>query len=298
MKGPRPIARPLLAGRVVISLFIALAAVANAQSELEAAQALIAARQFPEARAALEKITATDPRNAAACHALGLVIKRRGDTPAFEEAVKWLAKAAQLEPQNPIYLGDFGGTSLQLAGRTRSFTAATQGRDAMEKAVALKPDYLDAREGLVQFYLRAPWPIGSNGKANAHLEEIRRRDPVRAMLLDVSTKLRAEDFAGAFKACEAVLAGAPADYTALYNFGRTAAISGQQLERGLALLKKCLELTPPTPASATHSHVWNRIGNVQEKLKRPAEARAAYEMALKLDSSNQPAADSLARLGK
>lgn len=276
--------------------FFALAIFARAATPFESAQELIQAKRYPEARAALEKIVAAEPNHAAACHAFGLLLKLRGDAPSYQEAVKWLAQAARLEPDNPIYLGDFGGTSLQLASRTRSYSAATQGRDAMERAVALKPDYLEAREGLYQFYQRAPWPIGSSAKAAAHLAEIRRRDPVRAMLLEVNARAAAKDYAGAFAICANVLANNPSDYNALYYYGRTASISGQNLERGLAALQKCLTLTPPTPASPSHSHVWNRIGNVLEKLQRRDDARAAYEKALQLDASNQPASDALARL--
>jgi tetratricopeptide (TPR) repeat protein len=267
-----------------------------AETPLESARALVAAKKYPEARDALEKIVATEPNNAAACHELGLVIKLRNDNPAYEEAVKWLAKAAQLEPKNAIYLGDFGGSSLQLASRTHSLSAATQGRDAMEKAIAIDPDYLDAREGLFQFYARAPWPLGSAAKAATQLGEIRKRDPIRAMLLSVNEKARAKDYAGAFAICDEVLAKNPNDYNALYYYGRTASVSGQNLERAVAALQKCLTIAPPSPASPTHSNVWNRIGNLQEKLNHPAEARAAYEAALKLDPSNQQAADALAKL--
>ena len=97
-----------------------------------------------------------EPKNAAAAYYYGMTIRRRGDTTALDEAVPWLAKAAELEPTNATYLGDFGGSSLQLAGKTRSLSAATRGREAMIRAVELNPDYLDAREGLMQYYAQAP----------------------------------------------------------------------------------------------------------------------------------------------
>ena len=78
--------------------------------------------------------------------------------------------------------------------------------------------------------------------------------------------------------------------------GRTASISGENLARGLACLRECLKQEPPTPASPTHSNVWQRIGNLEEKLQHPAEARTAYETALKLDPNNRQAADALGKL--
>jgi tetratricopeptide (TPR) repeat protein len=268
----------------------------GASADFDAAMALVKERKYPEARAALQKIATAEPRNAAACYQLGMVIKMKGDTPALEEATQWLAKAVELEPNNALYLADFGGTSMQLAGRTRSVSAATKGREAMEKSLVINPDNLNAREGLFQFYTQAPWPIGSSSKAAAQLEEIRKRDPDRATVLSVLGKTTAKEWAAAFKLCDEVLAKKPDNYTALYQYGRTAALSGQNLERGLANLKKCLALPPPTPASPTHSNAWQRIGNIEEQLKHPSEARAAYETALKLDPANRQAADALAKM--
>lgn len=272
------------------------AALARAETPLDSAVALFKAKQYPAARAALEKITAAEPGNAAACYYLGQTLLRRGDSTALDDAAKWLEKAARLEPRNATYLAAFGGTSLQLASKNTSFSAATKGRDAMEQAIALDPGDLDAREGLMQFYERAPWPLGSSAKAAAQLEEIRRRDPDRATVLGVIGKANAKDYAAAFGICDAVLASKPDNYAALYQYGRTASLSGQNLERGLACLQKCLALSPPGPTSPQPTGVWQRIGVIQEKLGHAAAARAAYEAALKLDAGNKSADDALAKL--
>lgn len=283
---------------LLLAIFSCLACAAPAESAaaFTEARALFDAKRYPEARMALEKIVAVEPRHAAACHFLGRTIATRNDSTAQEQAIPWLAKAVELEPNNAAYLGIYGGTLLQQASRTRSYSAATKGRDAMEKAIALDPDYLDAREGLFQFYERAPWPIGGHAKALAQLDEIRRRDPARALLLTVLMKANAKDYPAAFKLCDEALMHKPDDYAALYQYGRTAALSGQNLARGLACLRECLKLEPPTPASPTHSSVWQRLGNLEERRQQPAEARAAYEAALKLDVSNQQAAEALAKL--
>jgi tetratricopeptide (TPR) repeat protein len=290
------LARHLIALTILSFTVPIAAAAAPAAAEFDAALALFNARRYPEAREAFEKIVATDPKNAAAHHYLGRTITARNDTPALVEGIVSLAKAIELEPDNAVYLGIFGGTSLQLAGRTSSLSAATKGRDAMEKALTIDPDYLTAREGLFQFYQRAPWPIGNRAKAEAQLVEIRKRDPDLGTILGVVSKTNARDYEAAFNLCAEVLQKQPDNYTALYHFGRTASISRQQLDRGLACLQRCLNFEPPTPASPTHSHAWQRIGNIQEQLNRPAEARTAYETALKLDPSNRQAADALAKL--
>jgi tetratricopeptide (TPR) repeat protein len=267
-----------------------------AAAPFDDAVSLFQAKNYPAARAAFEQIATAEPNNAAACHYLGLILLKRGDSTALDDAMTWLEKAVKLEPGNATYLADFGGTSLQLANRNRSYGAATRGRDAMEKAIQLAPDNLDAREGLMQFYERAPWPLGSSAKAAAQLEEIRRRDPDRATALSVTAKANAKDYAAAFRICDTLLAQKPGDYMALYQYGRTASLSGENLERGLACLQKCLTLTPPGPASPQPTHAWHRLGVIQEKLHHRTEARAAYQNAIKLDPTNKPAADALAAL--
>jgi tetratricopeptide (TPR) repeat protein len=279
-------------------IFFSSAALLRAESqEFLSAMELVHAKRYPEARPLLEKVVATEPKNAAAWYQLGMVWRGRHDTAAFEEAAKCLRTASELEPNNARYLADFGGTLLELANRNRSISAATGGRDAMEKAVALNPDDIDAREGLFQYYMRAPFFVGgSSSKAATQLDEIRRRNPDRAIALSVLSKADDKDFDGAFKLCEEELAKHPTNYTALYQYGRTASLSGQNLSRALECLQKALTIEPPNPASPTHSHVWFRVGDIQQKLGHFDVARAAYKAALQIDPTNRLANSALEKL--
>lgn len=280
----------------LLPLFLLLLPCAHAAA-LDDAIALFDAKKFPEARVALEKIVQAEPKNAAAAHYLGLTLIRRGDAQAMDEAVPWLEKATTLEPQNPVYLFDCGGACLQLARKNTSLSAASKGREMLEKAIALKPDYVDAREALYQYYSQAPFFAGgSSSKAKTQLEEIKKYAPDRAIILSIIARTSAKDYAAAFKICDEVLAKDPANYTALYQYGRTAAISDLNLSNAIVHLQKCLTLTPPSPSAPGHTHVWNRLGNIHEKLKHVAEARTAYETSLQLDPTNKAAADSLAKL--
>ena len=94
-----------------------------------------------------------------------------------------------------------------------------------------------------------------------------------------------------------MLKESPDDYAALYQIGRIAALSGQQLDRGLASLRRCLTLTPPaTPNTPGHAAAHWRIGNLLEKKGDQPGARAAYEAALKLDPTFLGAIDALKKL--
>jgi tetratricopeptide (TPR) repeat protein len=279
------------------ALFLVLAATAFADARVDAAMALLHAKRLLEARNAFEQIVQTEPQNAAAWHELGLLWRSQGDNEGFEKAVSCLARATEIEPANETFLANYGGTLMELANRTRSISAATKGRDAMERAVAMNPNDLDAREGLFQYYLRAPFFVGgSEAKAAEQLDEIRRRDPDRATVLAVISKTKAKDYAAAFALCEEVLAKHPDNYPALYQYGRTASMSGENLPRALTLLQHALQFDPPTPASPQHTHVWFRIGDIQQKLGHLPAAKQAFQEALKLDPGNRAAADALAKL--
>jgi tetratricopeptide (TPR) repeat protein len=288
--------RRLFPALIALLGFAGVSAVRSDPVALTDALRLLEEKRFPEAVEALRELVRVAPENSEACHHLGRALAARQDAAARQEALEWLARAVTLAPANATYLAIYGGEALQHAGRTSSPSFATKGRDALEQAVRLDPALLDAREGLYHFYQRAPWPLGSRTKAEAQLAEIRRRDAGRATALEVLAKVAAKDYPAAFALCEAALARDPDDYAALYQFGRTATVSGQHLERGISCLRRCLELRPTGPASASHGQVWQRLGVLEEKQGRPAEARAAFARALELEPGNRAASDGLRRL--
>ena len=162
-------------------IVLALAGSLRADPGLDQAVQLYGSRRYPEAQAALEVIAAAHPQDAAAAYYLGMTLRHRGDAQARDAAVVWLEKAVTLAPTDATYLGDYGGTCLELADQHHSFTFATRGRSAMEKAIELDPGNLEARQGLMQFYARAPWPLGSSARARTQADEILRRDPARGL---------------------------------------------------------------------------------------------------------------------
>ena len=280
----------------MLALALALTFSAARAASLSEAIALYDAKKYPEAGAALAKITAAEPKNAAASYYYGMTLRRRGDNTALDDAVPWLAKAAELEPNNATYLADYGGSALQLAGKTRSLSGANRGRDAMIRSLELNPDNLQAREGLMQFYSQAPWIAGGRmEKAYAQAEEIRKRDPIRGLTALITLKSGEKKYADAAELCESALKQNPDNYLALYQIGRLASTTGENLDRGLVTLRRCLELTPP-PNQPGHSGAHFRIGVILEKKGDKPAARVAYEAALKLDPKMKLALDALAKL--
>jgi tetratricopeptide (TPR) repeat protein len=142
--------------------------------------ALYRQRRFSEARAALERLVASDPSNASACYFLGMTLQRVAP-PSLDSARTWLGSAVRLAPENEGYLAEYAGVCMLIADRDGAFGVAIEGRDAIAKAIAMNPADLGACEGMMRFCATAPWPLADPRKAVALAAEIAKRDPKRGL---------------------------------------------------------------------------------------------------------------------
>ena len=287
--------RHLLAAAALSSA--AFAAVDSA--ELAAARALFDSRgKSAEAQQAFEKIAAADPASAEAQRFLALLALRRDDA---EKAVAYAEKAAALAPNGADIqhtLGDAYGRSAQKASVFSQFGLAKKCLAAYQRAVALAPEKLAFHQSLFEFYRNAPSIAGGGmDKAATEAAAIKKLDAMSGRLAFATLYTAEKKYDLAFAEFDEVLKATPDDYAALYQVGKLAAVSGQSLDRGLASLRRCLELpAPASPNTPGHAAAQWRLGLILEKKNDPAGARAAYEAALKLDPKFNPAADSLKKL--
>ena len=137
----------------------------------------------PSARADLDRALATavsaqQTARAAFLRGCQLFSERKPDKAddEFEKAVK-------LEDGNAVYhfwLGRAVGDQAEDANPLRQPGLARRTKAEFERAADLAPDYLDAREGLVEYYLAAPGILGgSKDKARAEAAEIAKRNAFR-----------------------------------------------------------------------------------------------------------------------
>lgn len=251
----------------------------------------------------------------------------------FEAAVasfeKCVAQAAG-DSRYHHWLGRALGLQAQQAGMFKAMGMIGRIRESLEKAVELNPANLEARQDLTLLYLITPSVAGgSKEKARSQVDAIRRRDPALAAQLEgdlanaekrlddaraayqraaqlapnraeplVRQALifqRAKQWEEAFGALERALKAESRNPSALYQFGRTGALSGQRLEKAEASLRTYLTLRPEfsdPPFSAAHF----RLGNVLEKKGDAAGAKAEYATALRLDPKNKEARAALEKL--
>lgn len=293
---------------------------------MDQARRLVDAERYSEAQQILKPLGTTD---AAAAFLLGKVALIQNDAPT---AVNWLEKSVALNPRSSEsydWLGKAYGTQAQRASKLRQPFLAKKTKAAWEKAIALDPGNLEAKEDLIQYYLQAPGFLGgSKDKAKAIAADIRARNSYRGTLAAaqvcgslkddacVERELRSlvashpdsssaysllasvytgsRQFDKAFAVVDSRLKTRPTDPLALYALGRTASISGQNLERGEQALRAYIANPAPKGPAAANAH--HRLGLIAEKKGDKAGARSEYQRALRLNPNLQEAKKALAAL--
>jgi cytochrome c-type biogenesis protein CcmH/NrfG len=245
---------------------------------------------------------------------------------AGEAAVERLAD----DTQAWLWLGRAYGRQALAASLLAKPNWAGRTRDAFEKAVALDAGNLDARLDLMQFYVMAPGFMGGGrDKADAQARELRQRDAVMGKLADAMLADADEQPAQAEQALREAVGLDPdsararvslsgrmqreqrwqeardlwqqrldriaGDPLAAYQLGRLAALSGEQLDEGLAHLATYAASGAESEYMTRAGAHWRR-GQILEKLGRRDEALQAYGEAVRLQPSLEGAVADLARL--
>jgi tetratricopeptide (TPR) repeat protein len=311
-------------------LWTALAAVSlfAANGKTDEAVRLFEARQFAQARPLLEAAVREDPSDARAAFYLGRAMLSADEV---DGAVEWIEKAVSLDGSRVDYhlwLGRAYGAKAMRASVFQQPSLAGKVRREFERASALDPDNLEARFGLIEFYLRAPGVMGGSlAKAQEQAAQIARLDALQghravgrvaehekwydAARQEYSAALRdfpdnpepyfwigsfyerRKDFDRAFQVYEKLLEKRPDDKTVCYAIGKTAALSGERLDRGVECLKLYLSHTPaPEEPSLAWAHY--RLGTLYEKKDSKDLAKAEYAAAISLDPTLKDARKALA----
>ncbi|MFL5542153.1 MAG: S41 family peptidase, partial [Longimicrobiaceae bacterium] len=191
----------------------------------------------------------------------------------------------------------FTADGVRLEGRGVAPHVASPPRDAL----AVVADSLAAAHPYAAALLRGAsrGEAARPAEAIAAYQEARRIAPDSAAPLraigTVQQQLRAWD--AAFAVFDTLLARDPHDAAALYQLGRTAALSGQRQEAGITALQAYLSM-PPAPGQPSHAAARWRLGMIYEAMGRTAEARAAFEAAVREEPENADYRAALARVSR
>lgn len=235
---------------------------------------------------------------------------------ALDAAIKLAEAWAKREPQNSqayLWLGRVYGRQALEASVFTKLSWAGKCREAWETAVRLDGNNIDARFDLLGYYLQAPGVAGGGrDKAEATLPEIDAIHPSFGQLARGQMASANKDMAGARRHFEAAVEADPAsararmalanlhlreqrnaearavwqqslqlqpdDVYAIYQLGRLAAITGEELEAGLQQLDRFLAVEDkPSDLSIEGAHL--RRAQILAKLGRTDDARAALQLA-------------------
>lgn len=289
----------------------------SASPAIDSIVRLFDARKYPQAKAIAERLVEADAKDAQAAFWLGRIyyVERK-----LDQAASWFEKAAQIEPRNALahhWMGVAYGRQAVGANKFRQAILARRTKAAFERAIALDPDLLESRQYLLQYYLIAPGIVGgSMEKAREQAAEISKRDVVRGHLARGSIYDREENAAGAereylaairatpdsleayyglalmyqrtkqydkaFDTYEQVLVRRPAETRARYLIGRTAALSGERLDRAEGALREYLRPRPDASQQGNASAHY-LLGVIYEKRGEPEAARREYDISKKMD---------------
>jgi tetratricopeptide (TPR) repeat protein len=277
-----------------------------------------------------ESYAKTNPNNA---EALILLARARVQADMNEKAIAAAEKAVALAPKSSeayFWLGNAYGSRIGEVGMMSKMSLAPKLRDAFEKTVELDPTNSEARSSLIAFYLQAPSMIGGGkDKAVAQATQIAKYDVARGHLARAQILMHEKKSPEALKAYEAAYAAKPADKNirmavgigyqqaerwpdafkhfktwlsqepnagfALYQLGKTSALSGLQLDDGIDALKRYLVM-PHAKNEPKNENAYHRLGQVYAKAGKKAEAKAAFQAALKLKPDMKEVKEALAKL--
>ena len=271
------------------------------------------------------------PLSAADDMASGMAALERDD---YDKAVAIFTKVIAAQPKNAeayFRRGTAYGSLAQRAGILKQASLASKTRADFEKAVELDANLLDARFGLIDFYLLAPGFMGgSDEKAAAQAAEIKKRDALAGhrAYARIYTHQKKDDLArkefvdavrenpksarahymlagflinndknwsGSLHELDQALTLDPAFMPTYLRLGAHAALSGTNYARGEEALRKYLAYKPadnePPLASA-----WYWLGMVQEKQGKKSDAKQSYLNAKKLGANDKQITEALKRV--
>ena len=294
---------------------------------LENAIKLFEDQKYDEAKTIFEQIASENPNNPEPFAYMGQIYLIKQD---YDNSITWYKKAVKLDANNSQYhlrLGQAYGIKAQRASIFKKAGAAKNVKKEFAKAVASDSLNIEARFGLMQFYLMAPGimggdkdeaknqakEIGKINKAEGHLAigiiyqheknteaaESEYRQAIEAEPNNLRYQYNlARVYADqkkinqAFEIYEKMLENNLEESSAYYQIGRLASDSGKNLKRG----KECLKVFIQEKANinkTTFSWAHYRLGLIHEKEGDKEDAKKEYKIALQINPDHKQAKKAL-----
>ncbi len=322
---------------LLVALLVSLAvqAIAGRAQEvpLEAARRAYERTDYAEAIAILDAAAAKEPNNGEIQLHL---TKAHIGVEQFNAAEKSGERAVAIDPKNSEYhnwLGQAYGGKADHSSMFTAYTLARKTRREFEIAVQLDERNFDAAQHLVEYDCTAPPFVGGGEeKAQPQIQKLLLLDASQGHYAAGNCRRLKKDFAGAdaefmkaleshpkslenieeiagyfanrglaervLAAADAAEAAAPADPRGRFFRAMGWILQGEKLPDAEKILLNYINAVPRHPSypGPWAAHYW--LGQLYEKQKNLAAARAEYGAALKLNAKYKRAQDALKQLGK
>lgn len=285
------------------------------------AQHLLHKGQFVTAQQELEKLLSQEPQNQEAQLLLGQAHCQQSNFDQAIKVLKPLRTAVKNHSDLYFWLGQsYKGKLLATENFLEKGVLSSKVKEYLEKAIALDPQHVEARESIAYFYFSAPGIVGgSKRKAFKEVEAIRPLDPRRSYVLAGNLHRQNENYPAAIKAYQALMEMEPQEANwpyllgfcyqmsnaylrafesfektiglddkkagAYYQFARTGVLAKQRIDQCIRYMQYFLKLND-TKSYPRASGYW-RLGMLYEIKGEKEKARAAYDLGLALDPKDE-----------
>lgn len=292
----------------------ALSSQASAQSLADARTCERAITGSAVDRVAMQRMVSAGPATPTGHFAAGCLSVMAAQ---WDSAAAQFDAAAKGNPRSSaafLWVANITGQRARLGDAAAKQRLAPAIRDAYATAIILDGANIDAREGLMQYLIEAPTNLGGDkAKASEQAIAIGRLNAFRGLSAELAIASATRDVVGVEKLLQrattqfpdsvlgwANLSALQADgqrpaeafatitrwqarktnaMFALFSLGRTAAVTGQQMDRGEQALTQYLRgRRGPNDPPFANAHY--RLGQIYERQNKKPEARAAYQRAL------------------
>jgi tetratricopeptide (TPR) repeat protein len=251
-----------------------------AQISLEDGIQLFKTKQYAKAQSVFEQLQKQNSSNAEALYYLGMI--RLVYEKNIDDAIDFFEEAVELDENKAPYhywLGSAYGSKASKSNVFKQMYLAPKIKSEFERAVALDSKYIEARQGLAQYYLLAPGIAGGSvEKAKLQAEAIVKLHPYRGYISYATIFAYEKDFARAeeyYKKAIAVDTKIGAGYNVLGYFY----LRQKRIDDAIQQFKKYVETEPDTANS------YDSLGDGLQEKGMIDDAIANYKKAIALDAT-------------
>ncbi len=289
---------------------------------LEEGKRLFQEEKYKEAKAVLEQVIKSDPRNHEAYFILGKIYMFEKN---YDKSVEYAIKAVELKSsisEYHLWLGRSYLSKAMNSGKIKALFTAKKAKGEFEKAVELDSANIEATAALFEYCFGAPGIAGGDKQKAKKLAEIiysknhllgaqywaafwekeGNLDKAEAYLreaveLDTSSTFQVSYDLGSFLQrnkkydksvviFEDILTKNPKDINALYQLGKTYVLAKSNLEKAEDCFKRYLEVEPPKDAPTWAGAHW-RLGMVYDLQGKKELALMELKKAVELEPNDK-----------